>query len=193
MKKIFFGFIFLFFNLNIQDGHLLYNLLPDCVGYILLLLGSLDLLPEAGAFSRVPIPAAIGAIYSVISWVIDARGISLPSIWLTNLLTLGNLLFSLWVSYLVIHAILQLETHRGNLGGCVLLRRWRFCLLFQCLTYIISIFLLMEQHVRSVNTVFSMLAAICSVPTLVFYVLVCISVYQAWKQYDRCMPYPPHK
>lgn len=192
MKKIFFGFIFLFFNLNIQDGHLLYNLLPDCVGYILLL-GSLDLVPEASTFSRVPIPAAIGAIYSVISWVIDARGISLPSIWLANLLTLGNLVFSLWVSYLVIHAILQLETHRGNLGGRVLLRRWRFCLLFQCLTYIISIFLLMEQTIRSVNTVFSILAAICSVPTLVFYVLVCISVYQAWKQYDRCMPYPPHK
>lgn len=189
MKKIFFGFIFLFFNLNIQDGHLLYNPLPDCVSYILLLLGSLDLIPEADAFSRVSAPAAIGAIYSVISWVIDARGISLPSIWLANLLTLGNLVFSFWVSYLVIHAILQLETHRGNLGGRVLLRRWRFCLLFQCLTYIISIFLLLWQKTRPISTALSILASACAIPMLVFYVLLSIAIYQAWKRYDQRKPY----
>lgn len=188
MNKIFFGFIFLFFNLNLQDGPHLFNLLPDCVGYILLLLGSMDLAPEAALFSSVPIPAQIGAAYSLISWMIDAVGISLPSVWLASLLTLGNLVFSLWVSYRIIHAILQLETRWGNLGGKLLLRRWRFCLLFQCITYVISIFLLIEQNIRSTRTVFSILASICSVPTLVFYVLVCISVYQAWKQYDQRKP-----
>lgn len=189
MKKIFFGFIFLFFNLNIQDGAHLYNLLPDCVGYVLLLLGSLDLVSEASAFSHVSIPAAIGAAFSLISWGMDAIGISSPPIWLASLLTLGNLVFSLLVTYLVVRGILQLETRWGDLGGRVLLRRWRFCLLFSCLTYIISIFLLLWQKTRPISTALSILASACAIPMLVFYVLLSIAIYQAWKRYDQRKPY----
>ncbi len=189
MKKIFFGFLFLLFNLNIQDGRMLLNLLPDCIGYVLLLLGSRELASQASAFSRVPIPAAISAVYSLISWILDVLGITLAQKLLTNLLTLGNLLFSVWISGLIVRGILQLQTRWGDLGGVVLRRRWRFSVLFQCLTYLLSILLLAASS-TSLITLISMVASVCMIPTLVFYVLVVLSVYRAWKQYDQRRNYP---
>ena len=69
MKKLFWGFFFIYLNFNLNFNQHSLNVLPDFVGYILLLQGARILEDESEFFSRAR-PFATGmTIYSAILWI----------------------------------------------------------------------------------------------------------------------------
>ena len=69
MKKVFWGFFFVYLNFNLTlNGHAL-NLLPDFVGYILLFQAAGALAGESGRFRTLRPFAAGMAVYTGILWV----------------------------------------------------------------------------------------------------------------------------
>ncbi len=81
MKKIFIGSIFVFLSLNISLGRGSLGLAPDFVGYILLLLGTNELMrKEQGAFPvlrSVDILLKVLIVASAVDYVLDLFGVAL--------------------------------------------------------------------------------------------------------------------
>ena len=119
MKGIFWGFFLIFINFYVTiNGHTL-NLLPTFAGYILLYRAAGELLGESGRFGKLRPFAVAVAIYTGILWVGDLLGVTGAN-WLSTLLELAALAVALYISWSVIQAILEMETHAGTLGGLLL-------------------------------------------------------------------------
>ena len=125
MKGIFWGFFFIFLNFNFTiNGHTL-NLLPTFVGYILLYRAAGDLKEESSRFESLR-PFAVGmAIYTGILWVGDLLGATGGGSWLDTILSLAALVISLYISWGVVQAILEMESARGaDLNGASVRTAW---------------------------------------------------------------------
>ena len=87
MTKIFAGFLFVFLNLNITVNNAnVINLLPDFVGFILLYMGTRDLLEESPRYVTAG-PWLLGlTAYGIANWVLNLLGID--GGWVTSLLVL---------------------------------------------------------------------------------------------------------
>ncbi len=104
MKGIFWGFFLIFINFYVTiNGHTL-NLLPTFAGYILLYRAAGELLGESGRFGKLRPFAVAVAIYTGI---------------------LAALAVALYISWSVIQAILEMETHYGtDLNGTSARTAW---------------------------------------------------------------------
>ena len=75
MRKLFWGFFFIYLNFNLNLNQYSLNILPNFVGYILLLQGMKQLEEESRFFRRAR-PFAVGmAVYEAILWI-GAGGIA---------------------------------------------------------------------------------------------------------------------
>lgn len=114
--------IFINFYVTI-NGHTL-NLLPTFAGYILLYRAAGELLGESGRFGKLRPFAVAVAIYTGILWVGDLLGVTGAN-WLSTLLELAALAVALYISWSVIQAILEMETHYGtDLNGTSARTAW---------------------------------------------------------------------
>lgn len=125
MKKVFWGFFFVYLNFNLTlNGHAL-NLLPDFVGYILLFQAAGALAGESGRFRTLRPFAAGMAVYTGILWVGDLLAVTGGSGWLDGLLSLAAAAVSLFISWSVVQAVLEIERARGaDLNGHAVRRDW---------------------------------------------------------------------
>ena len=125
MKKVFWGFFFVYLNFNLTlNGHAL-NLLPDFVGYILLFQAAGALAGESGRFRTLRPFAAGMAVYTGILWVGDLLAVTGGSGWLDGLLSLAAAAVSLFISWSVVQAVLEIERVRGaDLNGQSLRTAW---------------------------------------------------------------------
>lgn len=136
MKKIFWGFFFVFINFNLTlNGHTV-NLLPDFVGYILLHQAAGALAEESGRFRKIrPFTLAM-AVYTGILWTGDLLGVTGGGSWLDTILSLAALVISLYISWSVVQAILELESARGaDLNGASVRTAWFILLTVQIAGY----------------------------------------------------------
>ena len=69
MKNIFIGFIFLFLNLDINLGELKIGLLPDFVGYIIMLNGLIELEEKSPLFMEAK-PYTKGMAFSAAFYIL---------------------------------------------------------------------------------------------------------------------------
>lgn len=124
MNKIFWGLIFLFFNINLGN----INILPTFLGYILIFLGLNELGGKYGGEElyaveeNAPWPVA-GAILSGLFWLplIDLSG----SFWLSFLVSLAGLVIQLRVTYLVLEAVEEIEKRRSaQLNSAFMRKSW---------------------------------------------------------------------
>ena len=125
MKKVFWGFFFVFINFNLSVNAHTLNLLPDFVGYILLHQAAGALAEESGRFRKIrPFTLAM-AVYTGILWTGDLLGVTGGGSWLDTILSLAALVISLYISWSVVQAILELESARGaDLNGASVLTAW---------------------------------------------------------------------
>lgn len=136
MKKVFWGFFFVYLNFNLTlNGHAL-NLLPDFVGYILLFQAAGALAGESGRFRTLRPFAAGMAVYTGILWVGDLLAVTGGSGWLDGLLSLAAAAVSLFISWNVVQAVLEIERVRGaDLNGQSLRTAWFILLAAQIAGY----------------------------------------------------------
>ena len=126
MDKIFWGFLLLFIDFKLNLGSCTINLLPGWLGYLFLLQGATQMLPESELFEKVR-PWCTGMmIYNGALWVMDILGTDIELIWVNVLLMLISVLGQLYVSYLFIRALMNVEQHREADLQCAYLDKvWR--------------------------------------------------------------------
>ena len=127
MKGIFWGFFLIFINFYVTiNGHTL-NLLPTFAGYILLYRAAGELLGESGRFGKLRPFAVAVAIYT---GTLTKGGFNVTAIHPDTcsegqLLELAALAVALYISWSVIQAILEMETHYGtDLNGTSARTAW---------------------------------------------------------------------
>ncbi len=126
MDKLFFGFLLIFVNFNLNlNGHTL-NIFPDWAGYCLIYAGLNDLTEEGEHFPLAK-PWCLGmAVYTGVLWLLEIfMGDTKLGI-IGWVLGLAATLVSFYVSYLVIQGIADIERNRGvSLGQDGLMKVWK--------------------------------------------------------------------
>lgn len=139
MKKIFWGFFFvcLNFNLNLNDHSL--NLLPNFVGWWLIWQGAAELGEESAFFEKSrPFTLAL-AVYEGILWLGSLLAVLRSSALTTLLGTLGAVVM-LYVLWLLVRAVEEMEARRSaDLGAALLHRRWKQMLVLQLTVRLLGI------------------------------------------------------
>ena len=127
MKKIVFGFLLIFLNFNLNFNRVSINVLPDFVGYYLLLQGMAQMKEENPRFAA-PRPFTVGmVVYTAILWVGSVLGISGGI--LASALNLVALVVQFYIAWVLVAALRELETGYGaDLYGAMLLKRWKILL-----------------------------------------------------------------
>lgn len=127
MKKFVFGFLLIFLNFNLNFNRFSINVLPDFVGYYLLLQGMAEMETENPRFAASR-PFAKGmVIYTAILWIGNLLGISGGT--LMMLLNLIALVVHFYIAWVLVCALREVESARGaELYGTVLHKRWKILL-----------------------------------------------------------------
>ena len=116
MTKIFVGFLFVFLNFNftLNDTYVI-NLLPDFVGFILLYMGTRELLEESPRYTTAG-PWLLGlTAYGIASWVINLLGLN--GGWVISLLTLVAAAVTYYATWLVIKGHREKQLGRERRSG----------------------------------------------------------------------------
>lgn len=120
MKNIFIGYILIFFHLKING----FDLLPDFIGYILIVIGLGQLAAESEQFVKAKSWAVIMTIVSVFSCIVGLFGGGYN--FALSLVSLVFCCIGLYLMYLIGHGISETEKNRGiDLGGENFLKLWK--------------------------------------------------------------------
>lgn len=127
MKKFVFGFLLLFLDFNLNFGRMSLNVLPEFVGYYLLLQGANEMKRVSPRF-EVSQPFMVGMIiYTAILWVGSLLGVSLGMVGMVLGLIATAVHF--YIAWLLVKALRELEENReADLYGAVLHKRWKILL-----------------------------------------------------------------
>ena len=136
MQKVFIGIllILLDFHLEFSTGHL--GLIPDFIGYFVLLLGLRQLAEDGPSFKRA-IPAAIGiGIYSFFLWVADLFGFAATQSPMVIFCEILSVFLALYVTRLVVEGVGELASATGeDLHYKKLKIDWYVMAVFQTLSF----------------------------------------------------------
>ncbi|QSX05684.1 hypothetical protein JYG23_13615 [Sedimentibacter sp. zth1] len=112
-------------------------MIPDFVGYIYLIKGLDEMINESELFNK-PRPFAVGmCIYTSIMYVGSLFGIVAHLGWIGVILAIVSTIISLYISYIVVSGVRDIETKRNaELNGEKLQSTWNSMAIFQIATYI---------------------------------------------------------
>ncbi len=141
MAKIFWGFLLIFLDFNLNLGSSQIGLIPDFAGYLVLIGGLTEMAEESPLFAKVKPYAAGMAVYTGILYVMDLMGISASLGALSYLFAIVSIAVSLYISYHIVLGVKEMEeTYRAFLGGDALKSAWKLLALFQIATYVLLLF-----------------------------------------------------
>ena len=127
--------IFLDFNLNL--GNLQIGLIPDFIGYIVMINGLMEMAGESQLFLKVK-PYATGmAVYTGILYFMDLFGISASLGALSYILAIASTIISLYISYNIVMGVKEIEEkYNAILNGDSLKSTWTLLAVFNIIVYI---------------------------------------------------------
>lgn len=187
MKKIFWGFLLIFLNLNLTFNQHSLNLLPDFAGYIMLLRGAGELERDSEFFRDVR-PFAVGmAVYTAILWTGALLGITSADSWLTLLLDLIAAVVSLYIAWVLIQGVLELETRReAILNGGTLYKLWKGLVAVETAVWLLRLL----GNLVNLDNIF-LGAAMALALTVVGFVLIVLLLIAWWKAAKAWEDLPP--
>lgn len=138
MKKIFWGLLFIFFNYSINISNMSLGLIPDFIGYLLMLSGTKELISESEYFSKVR-PVLIGmTILSLIFYVFDLFGMGMTNSGLVLLINIIAVAGSLYSSYMITCGVVDMEKSQHlELAADKLMYKWKVKAMFLILGYLV--------------------------------------------------------
>jgi hypothetical protein len=139
MRNIFIGLLFVFLDFNLTFGASQIGLIPDFVGYILMIQGLAELQNLSPRFIKAR-PFALGmAVYTGILYMMDVFGIGTGSI-LSFILGLISTLISLYISYNIVMGIKDIEAMDGrDLNAQGLYSVWTVLAILSLIIYVLLI------------------------------------------------------
>lgn len=179
MKKVFWGFFFLFINFNLTvNGHAL-NVLPPFVGCWLLYRGFQELEGESERFASLR-PFAVGlGIYTALIWVGNLLGVDSGS-WIGVLLGIAASIVELYIAWGVVQALREVEERRqANLNTTAMYHAWILLLVTQVAVYGIQLLGLVLWSLAAA------LAVICIFAGLLGIILFLVAVWRSRRLYEE--------
>jgi hypothetical protein len=158
MTSIFAGFIFIFldFNLNLDNSTI--ELIPDFIGYLIMLGGLRVMAGESPAFAKVRPHAVFMAFYTGIVWLLEVFGVTVSLGALSFLLGIASLVISLYISYTIIIGVRDMESRYGtHLNSDSLKTAWNLLTVSTILAYLL---LLLVPVLSVLCIIVSLIAAI---------------------------------
>ncbi len=158
MKNIFIGFVLIFLDFSLNLGNSRIELIPDFLGYIIMISGLVEMGNESLLFIQVK-PFVTGmAVYSGILFVLDLVGISVSLGALNYVLAFISTAVSLYISYNIVMGVIDLErTYNLRLNGNKLKSTWTLLAVFNILTFM----MLFNPLVAIVAVIGSLIINIC--------------------------------
>ena len=126
MQNIFLGMLFAFLDINISLGKATIGLLPDFVGYILMIKGLEELARESVLFEKAR-PWAVGmTVYTAVLYGMDFLAMPVQLRFLGWVMNLAALVASLVISRWILRGILEIEGNRSfDLQASQLEQLWK--------------------------------------------------------------------
>lgn len=137
MRAIFVGFLFIFFNLNINAGDSVIGLIPNFVGYILLVRGIKELENENERFIKLNVPVKCMLVYTILTYIFDLFALDIGV--LAFILGIISVAVSLYITWNIVVAIEEMEVsqHR-NLNGEKLYYYWKISAITSIVAYVLA-------------------------------------------------------
>jgi hypothetical protein len=131
MKKIMIGLIMVFLDFNLTLNNNVIGLIPDFIGYIIMVKGLIEMTEESPLFPKVR-PYATGmAVYTGILYALDLFGVIVSLSFFTFLLGVISVTVSLYISYTIVMGVRDMEDRHGtDLNGEQLKSRWMIAAVF---------------------------------------------------------------
>lgn len=158
MKNIFTGFLLIFLDFNLNLGNSQIGLIPDFVGYIVMINGLVEMAKESSLFMEVKPYASGMAVYTGILYLIDLTGISASLGALSYILAIVSTLISLYISYNIVMGVKEVEgKYNVFLNGDSLKYTWKLLAVFNVVTFVF----LLAPAIATVCIIVSIIVAIC--------------------------------
>jgi len=137
VKNIFIGLLFIFLNFNLNLGGMQIDLLPNFVGYLLMIKGIDELIKESEFFDKVRPWAVIMACYTGVIFFLDLIGVSYQLQGFSIILGIINMSISFFILYQIVSGIIDIEQKYGIiLEGDKLKSLWSCMTIFDVLIYV---------------------------------------------------------
>lgn len=158
MKNIFIGFILIFLDFNLTSGNAKIGLIPDFLGYIIMINGLVEMADESMMFMKAK-PYATGmAVYTGFLYVFDLIGISASLGVLAYFLGFISTIISLYISYNIVMGVMDIERkYNVLLNGTSLKSVWTLLALFN----ILSFSLLLMPGIAIIFVIVSFIVSVC--------------------------------
>lgn len=141
MKNILIGLILIFLDFNFTFGNLQIDIIPDFVGYIVIVNGLVEMAEESPQFMEVKPYARGMAFYSGLLFCIDLFGISKSFGALSYVLGIVSVIISLYIVYKIVMGVIDMEEkYSVNLYGNSLKSKWTALVVFDSLSYLALLF-----------------------------------------------------
>lgn len=136
MKKIFIGFLLIFLDFDLNLGASKIGLIPDFIGYIVMINGLLEMAEESPMFIKVKPFASFMAVYTGILYFADLTGLSASLGFLSVISGIAAAIISLYISYNIIMGVKDMEEkYNVPLNGNSLKSAWGILAVFNILNY----------------------------------------------------------
>lgn len=137
MKNIFIGFVLIFLEFSLDIGNSKIGLIPDFVGYIVMINGLVEMDGESTLFMKVKPYVTVMAVYSGFLYLLDLLGASLSLGMLAYALAFISTAISLYISYNIVMGVIDIEgKYNKSLNGNNLKTTWILLAVFNVLTFV---------------------------------------------------------
>ncbi|MDF2944652.1 MAG: hypothetical protein K0S01_3510 [Herbinix sp.] len=137
MKNIFIGLILIFLDFSLNLGNSKIGLIPDFIGYIVMISGLEEMAGESTLFINVK-PYVTGmAVYTGILYLLDLVGVSVSLGVLTYVLAITSTAISLYISYNIVMGVIDMEgKYNTSLNGDSLKSTCLLLVVFNVLNFV---------------------------------------------------------
>lgn len=126
MKNIFIGLILVLFDFNLNLGAATIGLIPDFIGFYFILQGVRELKDQSAKIASAEKPAFVMAIFTAVLYLFDLLTISARLYPLGYILGLISTIAALYVLYLIVSGIGQIEAEQAKpLEAAKLFTAWK--------------------------------------------------------------------
>lgn len=137
MNNLFIGMLLLFLNFNINIESISIGLFPDFLGYIYIMKGVKELSNESSFFLKVNPFARNMTYFTFVLYIFNLIGLKIG--YVMTILGLISTLFGLYVAYLCIKGIRDMEVLNGwDLQGESLFKTWQVLAVFSIISSTIA-------------------------------------------------------
>ena len=162
MNSLFKGMIFIFLSFTFTFGNSKFDILPDFIGFFMIVKGLEELFNQSDNFVKIK-PFAFGlGIYTLITFILDLLGITSQLGYLTYIIGIIYTVLLIYVTYTIVLGIVDIEKNLNtSLNTEKLMSNWKLMIMFNVLTFI---------------TLFApAIAFICLIINIIFIILYLIS------------------